>query len=87
MAEKRHPLDELLPLLKPVSAEVYVNMTVLEVRERAQLMEIAADSKLRRYLLARLSDTMALVDPGQETNLANALVKSGHIPRLATGVD
>jgi hypothetical protein len=51
----------------------------------AQLTELAADPKIRRYLLARLSDTAALVDPGQTEHLGVALLNAGHTPKRLLG--
>jgi hypothetical protein len=81
----RNPLDALLPLLKPQERELHLNVSVLEVADRAQLAELAADPKIRRYLLARLSDTVALVDPGQAEYLEVALLNAGHTPKRLLG--
>jgi hypothetical protein len=85
MAETRNPLDALLPLLKPQERELHLNASVLEVTDRAQLAELAADPQIRRYLLARLSDTAALVDPGQAEYLEVALLNAGHTPKRLLG--
>jgi hypothetical protein len=83
--QARNPLDALLPLLKPQERELPLNASVLEVADRAQLAELAADPKIRRYLLARLSDTAALVDPGQAEHLEAALLNAGHTPKRLLG--
>lgn len=80
-----NPLDELLPLLRGGRAEVHRNVAVLEVTDAARMVEFAADPKVRRHLLGRLSDTVALVDPGQEDALAKTLLALGHTPRVANG--
>ena len=80
-----NPLDELLPLLRGARAEVHRNVAVLEVADAARMVEFAADPKVRRHLLGRLSDTVALVDPGQEDALAKSLLALGHTPRVANG--
>ncbi|MDH3599505.1 MAG: hypothetical protein OEU26_07675 [Candidatus Tectomicrobia bacterium] len=85
MAEARNPLDALLPLLKPQERELHLNASVLEVADRAQLAELAADPNIRPYLLARLSDTAALVDPGQAERLEVALLNAGHTPKRLLG--
>lgn len=79
------PLDEWLPLLRGTRAELHRNVAVLEVTDASRMIEFAADPKVRRYLLGRLSDTVALVDPGQEDALAKALLALGHTPRVANG--
>ena len=78
-------LDSLLPLLEPDGPEVHVNAAVVEVAEPALLAELAADPRIRRYLLARLSDTVALVDPGQARDIESALLDAGHTPKVLTG--
>jgi hypothetical protein len=78
-------LDSLLPLLKPDGPELHLNATVLEVAEPAQLAELAADPRIGRYLLARLSDTIALVDPGHAREMESALLDAGHTPKVLTG--
>lgn len=77
MADDAHPL----PLLR--SPAVLREATVLEVDAPAQLVRIARDPTIGRYLLARLSDTVALVDPGSEEALVEALRASGHTPKTA----
>ena len=55
------------------------------VAEPALLAELAADPRIRRYLLARLSDTVALVDPGHAGDVERALLEAGHTPKVLTG--
>ena len=78
-------LDSLLPLLQPEGPELHLNAAVVEVAEPAQLAELAADPRIRRYLLARLSDTVALVDPGHAQDVERALLDAGHTPKVVTG--
>jgi hypothetical protein len=78
-------LDELLPLLEPARSELHLHAAVLEVSDRTQLVELAANPKIRRYLLARLSDTVALVDPQYALALNKALLAEGHTPKIAEG--
>jgi len=77
--------DDLLPLLQPDGPELHLNAAIVEVAEPAQLAELAADPRIRRYLLARLSDTVALVDPGHARDLERALLDAGHTPKVLTG--
>jgi hypothetical protein len=81
----RGKLDEFLPLLSSEQAEIHLHAAVLEVAEMSQLVELAADLKIRRFLLARLSDTAALVDPGQAKALEDALLAGGHTPKRLEG--
>lgn len=87
MTVTKHPLDAVLPLLEPDRPTVLSDATILEVQDMAQLLEIGRDPKVGRYLLARLSDTVALVDPGAEQQLLEALHAAGHTPRTAKGIE
>jgi hypothetical protein len=87
MTAARHPLDSLLPLLEPDAPGVLANAEVLEVQDLAQLLELSRDPRIGRYLLARLSDTVALVDPGAGEHLVKALRAAGHTPRTTKGMD
>ena len=87
MTVAKHPLDPFLPLLEPETPAVLLSAAVLEVQDLAQLLELSRDPQIGRYLLARLSDTVALVDPGAEENLVKALRAAGHTPRTVKGVE
>ncbi len=86
MALKSQVLDNLLPLLEPRLTALHENIAVLEVNNIAQMAELAANPKVRRYLLARLSDTVALIDPGHEEALTKALLSEGHTPKMVKGI-
>ncbi|MGH9395302.1 MAG: hypothetical protein ACRD18_00410 [Terriglobia bacterium] len=85
MATTNNVLDSLLPLLQPDGPELHLNAAIVEVAEPAQLAELAADPRIRRYLLARLSDTTALVDPGHARDVERALLEAGHTPKALRG--
>jgi hypothetical protein len=85
MTATNETLDSLLPLLQPDGSELHLNAAIVEVAEPAQLAELAADPRIRRYLLARLSDTVALVDPGHAREVETALLGAGHTPKVLTG--
>ncbi len=87
MTDTKHPLDPFLPRLDPDEPTVLGSVTLLEVQDVAQLLEICRDPRVGRYLLGRLSDTVALVDPGAEEALVKALRGTGHTPRMAKGVE
>ena len=87
MTVAKHPLDRLLPLLEPDGPAVLADAVLLEVECLAQLLELSRDPRTGRYLLARLSDTVALVDPGAEEDLVKALRAAGHTPRTAKGME
>jgi hypothetical protein len=78
-------LDSLLPLLQPEGRELHLNAAIVEVAEPTQLAELAANPRIRRFLLARLSDTVALVDPGHTGEIEAALLAAGHTPKVLTG--
>jgi hypothetical protein len=80
--EAAERLDEYLPIFEPTETEVHLNAAVLEVGDPLQLLELAADTALRPFLLCRLSERVALVDPGRAGDLAEALKKRGHTPKL-----
>ena len=87
MTESANPLDPFLPLLEPEGPAIISDAAVLEVQGLAQLLELCRDPRVGRYLLARLSDTVALVDPGAEELLLKALRAAGHTPRTVKGVE
>ncbi len=87
MTVSKHPLDPFLPLLEPEGPAVLTSAALLEVQDLAQLLELSRDPRIGRYLLARLSDTVALIDPGAEENLLKAMRAAGHTPRTAKGVE
>lgn len=86
MSDRTNILDTLLPRLHPHGPELHEHAAVLETADPAQLAELAANPKIRRYLLARLSDTVALVDPGHADALAKALLAERHTPKMVKGV-
>ena len=85
MSDRTAILDRLLPRLHPHRPEMHEHAAVLEAADPAQLVELAANPRVRRYLLARLSDTVALVDPGHAAALATVLLAEGHTPKMVRG--
>jgi hypothetical protein len=85
MTSTNEILNSLLPLLEPDGPELHLHAAILEVAEPALLVELAADPRIRRYLLARLSDTVALVDPGHSRDTEKALLDAGHTPKVLAG--
>jgi hypothetical protein len=75
-------LDEFLPLVVPAAHELHRDAAVLEVGDPAQLLELAADTAVRPFLLCRLAPDVALVDPGRAAELAEVLRRRGHTPRI-----
>jgi hypothetical protein len=72
--------------LTPPQPELHLHSTVVEVGDPTQLIELAANPRIRRYLLARLSDTAALVDPGHGDALHRALLAEGYTPKTIKGI-
>ena len=87
MTTTTHPLDLFLPYLAVEASAVLQNVALLEVETPTQLLELCRDPRVGRYLLARLSDTVALIDPGAEEAIIQALRGAGHTPRTATGLE
>jgi hypothetical protein len=87
MTVSKHPLDSLLPLLEPDGPAILADAVLLEVEGLAQLLELSRDPRIGRYLLARLSDTVALIDPGAMEDLVKALRVAGHTPRTVKGME
>jgi len=86
MNENRTTLDNLLPLLEPTSGSAVLHVAVVEVRDAADLAGLASDPRMGRFLLGRLSDTVALVDPGAEEAFLVALRDAGHTPKRTKDV-
>ena len=82
-----HPLDPYLPLLELDGPAVLSSADILEVKDMTQLLELARNPKIGQFLLARLSDTVALVDPGTTDDLLKAMRAAGHTPRTTKGLD
>jgi hypothetical protein len=75
-------LDELLPLASPSATEIHLHAAALAVGDPAQLLELAADTAVRPFLLCRLAPNVALVDPGRADELAEMLRRHGHTPKI-----
>jgi hypothetical protein len=87
MTDSTNPLDPFLPLLEPQGPAVILDAALLEVQDLAQLLELCRDPRVGRHLLARLSDTVALIDPGADELLLKALRAAGHTPRTVKGIE
>ena len=69
-------------MAEPSENEMHSDAALLEVGDPAQLLELAADTALRPFLLCRLSPTVALVNPGRGDDLAEMLRRRGYTPRI-----
>lgn len=57
-------------------------VTLLEVQDSADLDVLLLDGKVGAHVLTRLSPTFALLAPGSEKAVLDALRKAGHTPRV-----
>jgi hypothetical protein len=62
--------------------EVHYHAAVLKVSDPSQLLELAADTGLRPFLLCRLAPTVALIDPDCGDELMEMLRRRGHTPKI-----
>ena len=58
------------------------NLPILEVADPMLLDELLLDRQAAAFVLARLSDRTALIDPGRFTALTARLRKMGHLPKV-----
>lgn len=61
---------------------LHSGLTLVETAEPALLDELAADPRYGAWLVARLSDRVAVVAPGYADRIVKALVKAGHTPKV-----
>ncbi len=64
------------------SAHLYQNLALLECADASTLDEVTA-GPLGRYVVRRLSDTIAVVDHAHLDLLVKTLEKSGYTPRVS----
>jgi hypothetical protein len=64
------------------SAAVHINLPLLEVAEPWLLDTIMADPIAARMIVARISETIAAIIPGQADALLARMRKLGHTPRI-----
>jgi hypothetical protein len=73
LASAQSPLDA--PLL-------HTHLTLVETAEPELLEELLADRRIGPLLVARLSDCVAVVAPGNAKEVQRWLLKGGHTPRI-----
>jgi hypothetical protein len=61
---------------------LHENLSLIEVTDRLILDNLYTDPRATQYLLTRLSDTVAVIAPGQADALLAVLLKSGHTPKV-----
>ncbi len=64
------------------NAILHENLPIVEVAEGWLLDGLLADTQAAQYILTRLSDRIALVDPAQFEALLARLRKLGHMPKV-----
>jgi hypothetical protein len=64
---------------------LHQNLSLMEVAEPWLLDSILADAGAARAVVARLSDRVAVVAPGQLDTLLARLRKLGHTPKVLEG--
>ena len=61
---------------------LHENLPLLEVVDSVLLDILLADAQVRRLILTRLSDRVAIVAPGQFDTLLARMRKLGHTPKV-----
>jgi hypothetical protein len=64
---------------------LHTNLTLVETAEPELLEELLADRRIGPLLVARLSDCVAIVAPGNAAEIQRRLLKAGHTPRITSG--
>ncbi|MEP7343210.1 MAG: hypothetical protein ABI977_36125 [Acidobacteriota bacterium] len=76
----------LAPAQAQLSAPLlHTHLTLVETAEPELLEELLADRRLGPMLVARLSDCIAVVAPGNAKEVQRWLLKAGHTPRIVDG--
>ena len=61
---------------------VHENLPIVEVNDKLVLDTLLADRRTAQYILVRLSELTAVVDPEQFDALLALLRKQGHTPQV-----
>jgi hypothetical protein len=64
------------------NARLHENISLIQMEDRISLDMILSDAVATKYLLTRLSDTVAVVAPGQFDVLLARLIRLGHTPKV-----
>jgi hypothetical protein len=71
------------PTEAPLGAPLlHTHLTLVETAEPELLEELLADRRVGPLLVARLSDCVAVVAPGNAKEVQRGLLKAGHTPRI-----
>jgi len=76
----------MTPTQPGAPVRVHDNITLIEVDEAVALDMLLADATAHKYLLTRLSDTVAVVAPGRFDDLRARLLHLGHTPKIVEEV-
>jgi hypothetical protein len=68
--------------VKGKTVTVHDNLSIIEVADKIQLDTLLLDAVASRYILTRLSDHVAAVEPGKFDALLARLRKLGHTPKV-----
>jgi hypothetical protein len=68
--------------MERLSATLHENLPLIEVDDPLLLDDLIADERAAQFMLARLSDRVAVVAPGQFDALYARLRKLGHMPKV-----
>ncbi|WP_019010780.1 hypothetical protein [Deinococcus aquatilis] len=83
---KAPPTDPAsLPLSRVQTVVAHRPLSVLEVQDSADLDALLLDTRLAGQIVSRLGPTFALLTPGSEKAVLEALRKAGHLPRVVGG--
>ncbi len=67
------------------SPVLHENLPLIEVADHLILDDLYADPLAAKFLLTRLSPTVAVVAPGKMDTLLARLLKLGHTPKVLEG--
>ncbi len=78
----------IAPAQAPLDAPLlHTHLTLVETAEPELLEELMADRHIGPLLVARLSDCVAVVTPGNAKEVQRWLLKAGHTPRIVDGAE
>ena len=71
--------------MKQAKPILHKNLPTIEVAHSFLLDMILNDKKTRPYVIKRMSDRVAIIDPTQFDKLVAGLRKMGHLPKVLEG--
>jgi hypothetical protein len=86
MSERRRgrprKVEHTSPADQSMTPTLHVNLPLIEVAEPWLLDTLMADQTAGRMIVARISETVAAIIPGQADALLARMRKLGHTPRI-----